>query len=112
MNATVETTCTTCDVSALHDVTGVVVALPDTRDTNALPCVLAGCPACRTAQLTHVSWRVATYLVFAGATALNSPHVSALRPAYPDTLPSSATTPMTLDDLIDLHADLAAGREL
>lgn len=112
MNATVETTCTTCDVSALHDVTRVVVALPDKRDTNTLPCVLLGCPACGSAQLTHVPWRMATYLIFAGASALNSPHESALRPAYPDTLPYSATTPMTLDDLIDLHADLAVARVL
>jgi hypothetical protein len=106
MNATVETTCTACDVTARHDVTGVLVALPAKDDATALPCVLAGCPACGSGQVTHASWRIAAYLLLAGATALTAPQESAVRSAYPETLPPAAATPMTIDDLIDLHAAL------
>jgi hypothetical protein len=112
MNATVETTCSTCNVTVQHDVTGVVLALPAKSDPASLPCVLAGCPACGSAQVTDVPWRIAAYLLSAGATALPTPPESRVRPTYPDRLPSAAATPMTLDDLIDLHAALEIDRVL
>jgi hypothetical protein len=44
-------------------------------------------------------------LLLAGATALTAADLERIRPRYPEARPAS-TSPMTLDDLLDLHAAL------
>ena len=58
-----------------------------------------------TCASTHLARRTAAYLLHAGATAITAPDADRIRPRYPETRPAD-TRPMTLDDLLDLHAAL------
>ena len=103
---TIHTTCGSCrsafDVLSTH----LVLALPGPAgDAGVEPNFVAVCPRCGACDRTSVPWRTATYLLDAGATTITAPDPGRLSPSYPERRPTT-TSPMTLDDLIDLRAVL------
>ena len=85
-----------------------MLALPaPVEDTAVKPSLVAMCPRCRACDSTSVPWRTATYLLDAGVTTITAPDPGRVFPSYPERRPVS-TSPMTLDDLIDLRAWLDA----
>ena len=103
---TIRTTCSSCQFSWDVPSTSLVLALPaPTADPSAEPSFVHICPGCRACGTTTVPWRTATYLLHAGATTLTAPDTDQIQPRYPEQLPAT-DSPMTLDDLIDLHAAL------
>ena len=103
---TIRTTCGTCQLTAEVPVAGLILALPSPGgDANVAPTFLHICAWCLTCASTSLPWRTATYLLQAGATAITAPDMDRIRPRYPETRPAN-TCPMTLDDLLDLHAAL------
>jgi hypothetical protein len=101
---TIRTTCASCEL--LFDVpsAAIVLALP-APTADAEPSFVHICPRCLACGSTAVPWRTATYLLDAGTTAITAPDLCEIQPRYPERRPSS-TRPMSLDDLIDLHAAL------
>jgi hypothetical protein len=103
---TIRTTCGSCQLTADIPTANVILVLPSPcSDTTVTPSFWHVCAACRTCRNTSVPWRAATYLLDAGATAIASPDVDRMRPQYPERRPP-CSSPMTLDDLLDLHAAL------
>jgi hypothetical protein len=103
---TIRTTCGSCHLTAEIPVTSLILTLPSPcGDPTLAPSFLHICVGCRTCASTSVPWRTGTYLLLAGATALTAPDLERIRPRYPEARPAS-TSPMTLDDLLDLHAAL------
>lgn len=103
---TIRTTCGSCQLTFDVPSGAIVLGLPaPSADPADEPRFLHSCPSCLACCSTAVSWRTATYLLDAGATALAAPDLSSLQPCYPERRPDS-TRPMSLDDLIDLYAAL------
>lgn len=104
----VRTTCTACGVTAdvRADRTLLELPCPD-AETDAEPLLVHRCLGCSAGCSTAVSWRTATYLVRSGATTVVAPDEDVVRPCYPERRPV-LDAPMTLDDLIALHAALDA----
>ena len=101
---TICTTCGRCHLAYEVASTSLVLALPaPVGDTGAEPTFVAMCPGCGAGDRTSVPWRTATYLLEAGATTITAPDPGRISPSYPERRPMS-TSPMTLDDLIDLRA--------
>ena len=104
---TVTTIRTTCGGSQLaFDVpsTSLVLALPAAVANAAVePSFVAICSGCSACDSTSVPWRTATYLLDAGATTITAPDPGRISLSYPERRPAD-TSPMTLDDLIDLRA--------
>jgi hypothetical protein len=80
----------------------VIIQLPSHSELLTSPVLLLGCPACSRSGITQIGWRTAAYLLAEGATCLVAPEDAAMRPHHPEKLPE-LTTPMTLDELIDLN---------
>ena len=104
---TIRTTCSSCALTFDVPSASLVLALPAPTDTTAEPSFVHVCPSCLACEPVPVPWRTATYLLDAGATTLTAPDLEQVAPRYPEQRPT-ATTPMTLDDLIDLFAGLDA----
>ena len=103
---TIRSTCDNCQLTAEIPAEKLILTLPSLcGDQAAGPSFLHICVGCLACASTSLPWRTATYLIAAGATALTAPALDRLRPRYPENRPSS-TRPMTLDDLLDLHAAL------
>lgn len=106
MTTTIRTTCSSCHLTYDIPTASLVLALPaPTADPGTEPSFVHICPGCRACGSTSVPWRTATYLLHAGATALAAPDTDRIQPRYPERRPATQC-PMTLDDLIDLHAAL------
>ena len=104
----IRTTCPACSVTADVRVDRLVLDLPcPDADAAAEPQLVHGCSSCSATGSTAVSWRTAAYLVHSGATTVVAPDDDEVRPRYPERRPAT-DTPMTLDDLIALHAALDA----
>lgn len=105
-STTIRTTCGTCELTVDVPVDSLILALPSPcANANVAPSFLHICVECRTCASTNLPWRTAAYLLHAGATAISAPDVDRIRPRYPEVRPAS-TRPMSLDDLLDLHAAL------
>jgi hypothetical protein len=103
---TIRTTCGSCQLNFDVPSAAIVLALPSpTADPADAPSFVHICPNCLACDSSAVPWRTATYLLDAGATAITAPDLSQIQPRYPERRPDS-TRPMSLDDLIDLHAAL------
>ena len=103
---TIRTTCGTCKSAYEVRSTRLVLALPSSAgDAGAEPSFVAMCPCCSACDSTSVPWRTATYLLDAGATTITAPDPGRISLSYPERRPAD-TSPMTLDDLIDLRASL------
>ena len=103
---TIRTTCSSCRLTFDVPSTAIVLALPAPAADRAVePSFVHICPSCLSCDSTPVSWRTATYLLDAGATAVTAPDLGQIQPRYPERRPES-TRPMSLDDLIDLYAAL------
>jgi len=102
---TIRMTCSSCQLTFDVPSVSLVLALPAATDTCAEPCFVHVCPSCLACDAVAVPWRTATYLLDAGATAITAPHPDQVTPCYPEKRPATSS-PMTLDDLIDLHAAL------
>ena len=101
---TIFTTCGRCRLAYEVASTSLLLALPaPAGDTGVEPSLIAVCPRCGACDSTSVPWRTATYLLDAGATTFTAPDPGRISPTYPERRPVS-TSPMTLDDLIDLRA--------
>ena len=99
-------TCSSCQVDVEVPTTSLVLTLPPVNaDAAAEPALVFLCPGCRACESTAITWRTAAFLLEAGGTVLASPDIEHFRPRYPERRPAS-DGPMTLDDLIDLHAAL------
>ena len=99
-------TCHSCQVVVEVPATSLVLTLPPvTADAAADPTVMYLCPGCRACESTTITWRTAAFLLEAGGTVLASPDIEQIQPPYPERRPANGG-PMTLDDLIDLHAAL------
>ena len=106
MTTTIRTTCVSCQLTFDVPSVAIVLALPaPTADVAVEPSFVHICPSCLACDSTSVPWRTATYLIDAGATVITAPNLGRLQPRHPERLPES-TRPMSLDDLIDLHAAL------
>ncbi len=101
---TIRRTCTSCQRTIEAPTARLVLALPAST-ASAEPSFIHMCPICRACELVAVSWRTASYLLAAGTTTVTTPDPRQLAPRYPEHRPP-ATSPMTLDDLIDLYAAL------
>jgi hypothetical protein len=109
---TICTTCGRCRLGFEVPSTDLVLALPaPAGDTGAEPSFVAMCPSCGACDSTSIPWRTAAYLLHAGATTITAPDPGRISPSYPERPPLS-TSPMTLDDLIDLRALLDTARPL
>ena len=105
---TIRTTCTACGLTADTRADRTVLDLPAlSEDRDGQPQLVHGCPGCSAGSVTAVPWRIAAYLLAAGATTVVAPDEDDVRPSYPERRPVTAA-PMTLDDLIALHAALDA----
>ena len=103
---TIRTTCGSCELTADIPAASVILALPSPcGDPTVTPTFLHLCAGCLTCRSTSLPWRAAAYLLDAGATAIASPDMDRLRPLYPER-PQPCNSPMTLDDLLDLHTAL------
>ncbi len=102
---TIRTTCSSCQLTFDVPSVSLVLALPAATDTTAEPSFLHVCPSCLACDAVTVPWRTATYLLDAGATTITAPHPDQVTPRYPEKRPATSS-PMTLDDLIDLYAAL------
>ena len=103
---TIRTTCDSCQLTFDVPSAAIVLALPaPTADADVEPNFVHICPSCLVCDSTTVPWRIATYLLYAGATAVTTPDLDQIQPRYPERRPDS-TRPMSLDDLIDLYAAL------
>jgi len=102
----IRTTCDSCQLTFDVPSAAIVLALPaPTADAAVGPSFVHICPSCLACNSTTLPWRTATYLLDAGATAITAPDPDQIQPRYPERRPDS-TRPMSLDDLIDLHAAL------
>jgi hypothetical protein len=107
---TIRTTCDSCQLIFDVPSTAIVLALPaPSADPGLVPSLVHLCPGCLACDNTTVTWRTAAYLLDAGAHAITAPDLRETQPRYPERRPDSAS-PMSLDDLIDLHAALTARR--
>jgi hypothetical protein len=102
---TIRTTCDSCQLTFDVPCTAIVLALPALKAEPAEPSFVHICPSCLASNSTTVSWRPAAYLLDAGTTAITAPELCQIQPSYPERRPD-CTSPMSLDDLIDLHAAL------
>ncbi len=103
---TICTTCDSCQLTFRVPSTAIVLALPaPAGDRVVEPSFVHICPGCLACESTTVGWRTAAYLLDAGATAITAPDPDQIQPRYPERRPD-CTSPMSLDDLIDLHAAL------
>jgi hypothetical protein len=103
---TIRTTCDGCQLTFDVPSAAIVLALPaPTADAAVQPSFVHICPSCLACASTTVPWRTATFLLDAGATVITAPDLGQIQPRYPERRPDT-TRPMTLDDLIDLHAAL------
>ena len=102
---TIRITCSSCQLPFDVPATALVLTLPAPRDTTATPLVMLVCPSCTASHLAVVPWHTAVYLLASGATTLIAPDMDQVAPRYPEQRPA-LSTPMTLDDLIDLFAAL------
>ncbi len=103
---TIRTTCDSCQLTFDVPCAGIVLALPAPKAEPAEESSFVHiCPSCLACNSTTVSWRTAAYLLDAGTTAITAPELCQIQPSYPERRPDS-TTPMSLDDLIDLHPAL------
>lgn len=103
---TIRTTCDRCRLTVSVSSAAIVLALPaPTADAGVEPTFAHICPGCLACDSTTVPWRTAAYLLDAGATTITAPDPERVTPRYPERRPVS-TRPMTLEDLIDLHAVL------
>ena len=99
-------TCTTCGATSDLSADRLIVELPSgSSHPSTRPSLFAACPVCGDSDVLPVSWIVAAQAVGAGAATVTAPDEELLRPAYPEQRPDLAA-PMSLDDLIDLHAAL------
>ena len=106
---TIRTTCASCRLTFDVPSSTLVLALPaPASDASTEPSFVHICPGCLACETTTIPWRTATYLLDAGATAITAPDADLVQPRYPERRPAG-TSPMTLDDLIDLHAALDSG---
>lgn len=106
ITTTIRTTCGSCQLTADIPTVSVILALPSPcGDPTVTATFLHICACCLTCCSTSLTWRAATYLLEAGATAIVTADMDRLRPLYPERRPS-CTSPMTLDDLLNLHAAL------
>lgn len=104
---TIRATCSSCQRTTNAPSTSLILILPAAHcDLSVLPTFLYLCPNCRSCEVVSVTWRTAAYLLAAGTTRITAPDPELVRPRYPEQRPA-ASGPMTLDDLIDLYADLA-----
>ncbi len=103
---TIRTTCTSCQLTFDVPSVSLVLALPAPNDTTAEPSFVHVCPSCLSCDAVTVPWRTAAYLLDAGATTLTAPDAEQVTPRYPEQRPAASSSPMTLDDLIDLYAAL------
>jgi hypothetical protein len=101
----IRTTCAGCGALLEAPATRLLVEMPSSNGPAASPQLALGCPACSAASTTEISWRTAAYLLEGGATCLVAPDEEAARATRPERL-RAVSTPLTLDDLIDLHAEL------
>ncbi|HUR13399.1 MAG TPA: hypothetical protein VM097_02775 [Mycobacteriales bacterium] len=101
----IRSTCTSCGAALEAPATRLIVQLPRSTDSTTSPLLLLGCPVCTGSSTTQISWRTAAYLLEGGATSVVAPDDTAVRPTRPERLPE-LSAPLTLDDLIDLHAAL------
>jgi hypothetical protein len=83
----------------------LLLEMPSSNEPASHALLLLGCPACTGTSTTQISWRTAAYLLEGGATSVVAPDEAALRPPYPERCPD-LSYPMSLDDLIELHAAL------
>ena len=106
MTTSLRTTCDSCQLTFDVPSAAIVLALPaPTADVAVAPSFVHICPSCLACDSMTVPWRTAAYLLDAGATAITAPDLDQIQPRYPERRPDS-TLPMSLDDLIDLHAAL------
>jgi hypothetical protein len=106
MTTSLRTTCDSCQLTFDVPSAAIVLALPaPTADAAVEPSFVHICPSCLACDSMTVPWRTAAYLLDAGATAITAPDLDQIQPRYPERRPDS-TLPMSLDDLIDLHAAL------
>lgn len=107
-STTIRKTCDDCQQIVQMPATSLILTLPSpTCDESEDPSFVYFCPACRACVSSSLSWRAAGYLLDGGATVLTAPDVEELRPRHPERRPADLG-PMSLDDLIDLHAALTA----
>ena len=105
MSTHIRTSCTSCGAVLEAPSHRLLIELPH-PDGDANPHLVVPCPACGDVAITEISWRTAAYLLQDGTTGLLEPNPLAVTPAYPEQRPTD-TSPMTLDDLLDLHEALA-----
>lgn len=103
---TIRTTCARCELTFDVPSAAIVLELPaPTADAAEEPSFVHICPSCLACDRSAVPWRTATYLLDAGATVITAPDLTEIQPHYPERRPDSSR-PLSLDDLIDLHAAL------
>ena len=99
-------TCTTCGATTDLAADRLIVELPSTGShPSTRPNLFVACPVCGDTDVFPVSWAVAAQAVGTGAATVTAPDEAHLRPVYPEQRPD-LDAPMSLDDLIDLHAAL------
>lgn len=99
--------CRRCLVERSVEVNHVVVALPPGPDE--LPAeLLVTCGTCGTTSVLRIPRPVAAALLACGAASLPAQDVSPLSRPHPEAPPADAP-PLTRDDLLDLHEQLADG---
>jgi hypothetical protein len=103
---TICTSCSGCGAELELPLSWIVVGLPAAPDDDARGEVLHGCPDCPSVSRMLVASRDLARLVAAQVSALPSYDLESLHPPHPEQ--SAGGPPLTYDDLLELHRELAA----
>ncbi len=110
MSATIASTCDICEAQDERPAHEFVLTLASTTaataTTGTVGQLLHRCGICGAAAIHEVTPAEASLLRCSGVTVLELPDPDALREMHPEDPP--AGRPLHLDDLLDLHAALAA----
>jgi hypothetical protein len=97
----IRTICGSCDkIAELHPTQIITVPGPQ-ADYVALDELLYACPTCLRIQLQPIDWRNVALLIAARVTAVPALSPNDYRPTHPEQPPPGS--PLTPDDLLDLH---------